>query len=223
MKPLVLAAVVACAAPALAAPDPSFDGRAGLPSPSASAGDAPATAEPAAAVNDERLWVELKAGDARSRSAAADAGISLEELRPGTAAGFATPRSLARAKAAGLTVLSARPVPERLRALGFPSQDSEYHDYARTVAELKALAAKAPGLASLFSIGKTTQGRDIWALRLCPDAKGAAPSRLPGARAASRAWSPAGSRSCACPSPARGAGPRRFATSRASSRRPPRR
>lgn len=181
MKPLALAAVVACAVPALAAPDPSFDGRAGLPTAASAADSVPAPAAPAAAVNDERLWVELRAGDARTRSAAADAGVSIEELRPGTAGGFATPRALARAKAAGLTVLSARPVPERLRALGFPGQDSEYHDYARTVAELKALAAKAPGLASLFSIGKTTQGRDIWALRLCPDAKGAAPSRLPGA------------------------------------------
>ena len=32
-----------------------------------------------------------------------------------------------------------------------------------------------------WHVGKTLQGRDIWALRLCADAKGDAPSNLPGA------------------------------------------
>ncbi|MBI3565725.1 MAG: hypothetical protein HY079_11055, partial [Elusimicrobia bacterium] len=181
MKPLVLAAVVlACARAVHAAPDPRFDGRAGLPAPSAADAAATPAPAPAAAPNDERLWVEVKAADARARSAAASAGVSVEELRGDRVGGFATPRALARAKAAGLTVLSSRPVPERLRALGFPSQDSAYHTYAQTVAELKGLAAKAPELASLLSLGKTVQGRDIWALRLCAGAKGAAPSAKPG-------------------------------------------
>ncbi len=94
---------------------------------------------------------------------------------------FATPRALARAQAAGLTVISKDRVSDKVSTLGFPAEDTAYHTYAQTVAELKSLAGKAPGLASLFSIGKTTQGRDIWALRLCADAKGDAPSKLPGA------------------------------------------
>src|SRR4030065_731308 len=43
-----------------------------------------------------------------------------------------------------------------------------------------ARAGKAPGPASLCPIGKTIQGRDIWALRLCPDAQAASVSRKPG-------------------------------------------
>lgn len=180
MNPLILAvAALLSAAPASAAPDPRFDGGAGLPSPSAA--EEPAAKTPASAPRDERLWVVLNAGDAKTRSAAANAGVSIEELRPGQIGGFATPAALARARAAGLKVLSSAPVSARLGSLGFPAQDKAYHTYAQTVAQLKILAGKAPDLASLFSIGKTVQGRDIWALRLCADAKGAAPSKLPGA------------------------------------------
>jgi carboxypeptidase T len=181
MKPPVLAVAVLCfaAAASSAAPDDGFDGRAGLPSPASAGTPAPET--PAAAPLDPRLWVVVSAGDAKERSKAADAGISIEELRPGQAGGFATPAALARARAQGLKVLSTSAVAPRLGTLGFPAQDKDYHTYAQTVARLKALAAQAPDLASLFSIGKTVQGRDIWALRLCPDAKGGAPSKLPGA------------------------------------------
>jgi carboxypeptidase T len=47
--------------------------------------------------------------------------------------------------------------------------------------ELKAIAQANAGLASVFSIGKTVQGRDILALRLNTDASGAEPSSKPGA------------------------------------------
>src|SRR5438105_1661179 len=109
MKPLILAAAALLSAGrVLAAPDPRFDGRAGLPGPSAGSADAPAapaSAAPAAAPVDGRLWVVLAAGDAKSRGLAADAGVSIEELRPGRIGGFAAPRALARARAAGLKVI----------------------------------------------------------------------------------------------------------------------
>jgi carboxypeptidase T len=180
MKTLALvAAALLPAASAFAAPGDSFDGRAGAAAPALS--DVPAPAAPSAAPVDGRFWVILKAGDAPSRSAVANAGISIEELRPGQVGGFATPKALARAKAAGLQVVSAFPISERVGALGFPDNDKAYHTYDQTVAALKSLAGKAPDIASLFSIGKTLQGREIWALRLCADAKGQAPSKLPGA------------------------------------------
>jgi carboxypeptidase T len=180
MKPLALAvAALLPAARVFAAPDDHFDGRAGLPA--ASVSDTPAPDAPPSAPVDSRYWVVIKAGDAPSRSAVANAGVSIEELRPGQIGGFATPKALARAKAAGFTIVTAVPLSERVGSLGFPADDKAYHDYAQTVAELKSLAGKAPDIASLFSIGKTLQGREIWALRLCPDAKGTAPSKLPGA------------------------------------------
>ena len=41
-----------------------------------------------------------------------------------------------------------------------------YHDYEAMTAHLKALAAAFPKLATLESLGKTFQGRDIWPMRL---------------------------------------------------------
>jgi carboxypeptidase T len=180
MKPLMIAAAALLSASvAGAAPDARFDDQAGLAAPASA--DGPAPAAPASAPVDDRYWVVLAAGDAKSRSVVADSGVSIEELRPGQIGGFATPRALARAKAAGVKVVSAARLSDKIGALGFPPEDKSYHTYDQTVAELKSLAGKAPDIASLYSIGKTLQGRDIWALRLCPDAKGAAPSKLPGA------------------------------------------
>lgn len=175
----LLAALLLSVCRSHAAPDARFDGlkEADKPRPAVAA---PATAEPRTSSDDPRLWVVLGAADSRARTIAATAGISIEEVRPGEIAGFATPASLARAQAAGLKLLSSQTLSQRFSAKDFPAKDSIYHNFAETVAELRAIAAKAPDIASLFSIGKTTQGRDIWALRLCPDAKGAAASRKPG-------------------------------------------
>jgi carboxypeptidase T len=41
-----------------------------------------------------------------------------------------------------------------------------YHTYDEMVSELKDLSARYPGLAELASLGKTSEGRDIWALKM---------------------------------------------------------
>ncbi len=52
------------------------------------------------------------------------------------------------------------------RAAEFPSYDSRYHSYAEMVAEIKAVAAAKPSLVRVFSIGKSHEGRDIWAAKV---------------------------------------------------------
>lgn len=176
----LLATVLLSAVRAGGASDPRFDGHGSGQDAPAAIEAPPAPEAPATSPADQRFWVVIDAGDAKARTAAATAGVSIEEIRPGRISGFATPAALVRAKAAGLKVISADPLSRRLRPLDFPAKDAAYHNFAETAAELKSLADKAPDLASLFSIGRTTQGRDIWALRLCPDAKGTAASRKPG-------------------------------------------
>ena len=41
-----------------------------------------------------------------------------------------------------------------------------YHDYEAMTAHLKALAEAYPDLATLRSLGKTFQGRDVWAMTI---------------------------------------------------------
>jgi carboxypeptidase T len=177
MRALAFAAVL-CAVPAAALPDP-FDGYQGLGlRVEAASSESPAT-EKGQPV-DHRSWVTVAAGDSRSRTAAATAGLAIEEVRPGEVSGFATDAALARLRAAGLEVKASVPLMSRFGPLGFPARDADFHDYAEAVAALHAIAASAPELVSLFSIGKTVEGRDLWALRLNTDARGAQPSRKPG-------------------------------------------
>ena len=48
----------------------------------------------------------------------------------------------------------------------YPSYDSRYHNYAEMQMEIKATEAAYPGLVKVFSIGKSYQGRDIWAAKV---------------------------------------------------------
>ena len=168
-------ALALLAANASALPDP-FDGK----SP-----EAPAAVEakaPASAIDeaDSRVWVEFAAPGKAERQAAVDAGISIEEIKPGSAAGFATPEALGRAKAAGLKALATVTLRQRFGSLDFPEKDAIYHNYKELEADMRSLAARAPDLVSLVSIGKSTMGRDIWAVRLTRGATGTQRSRKPG-------------------------------------------
>ncbi len=147
-------------------------------------GEAKAEAPPAppaspAPFSDGRFWVVVRAADKAARTRAAETGLSIEDIRPGTIAGVAHETTLAQLREQGFEIVKATPLLRFIR--DFPPSDAEYHDYAEMASELKAIAQAAPGLASVFSIGKTVQGRDILALRLNTDASGTAPSAKPGA------------------------------------------
>jgi carboxypeptidase T len=48
----------------------------------------------------------------------------------------------------------------------FPSSDSAFHNYTELTSELQKLATENPDLVQLSSIAKTTENRDVWALRI---------------------------------------------------------
>ena len=51
-------------------------------------------------------------------------------------------------------------------AADFPAADSKYHNYAEMLAELNKAVADHPAIVQKFSIGKSYQGRDIWAAKI---------------------------------------------------------
>jgi carboxypeptidase T len=53
----------------------------------------------------------------------------------------------------------------------FPPKDSRYHTYAEMVADIKAVEAARPSIVDVFSIGKSYQGRDIWAAKISDNVK----------------------------------------------------
>lgn len=89
-----------------------------------------------------------------------------------TGRGADTPRMLHRLAPLGLAVLLAlsvavsAPAASPAAAADFPPSDSRYHTYIEMVTELKKAIADHPGIVRRFSIGKSYQGRDIWAAKI---------------------------------------------------------
>jgi hypothetical protein len=63
---------------------------------------------------------------------------------------------------AGCLALAAGAAP----ATAYPAEDSAYLDYAEMVATIDAIAARKPGIARIFSIGRSHEGRELWAARV---------------------------------------------------------
>jgi carboxypeptidase T len=72
------------------------------------------------------------------------------------------PLALAILAAAAFLASSAAPA----AAENFPAKDSRYHTYAEMTAEIHDVAAAHPDIVKVFSIGKSYQGRDIWAAKV---------------------------------------------------------
>lgn len=51
-------------------------------------------------------------------------------------------------------------------AADFPPQDSLYHSYTEMVTEIHAVETAHPAIVHVFSMGKSYQGRDIWAAKI---------------------------------------------------------
>jgi carboxypeptidase T len=58
------------------------------------------------------------------------------------------------------------PISSPRQILEFPPNDSAYHDYVEMVAEITQAAADHPDLVSLFSMGQSYEGRELWAAKV---------------------------------------------------------
>jgi hypothetical protein len=56
--------------------------------------------------------------------------------------------------------------PAAASANEFPKGYEGYHTYAEVAAATKAVADAHPDIARRFSIGKSYQGRDLWAMKI---------------------------------------------------------
>ena len=61
---------------------------------------------------------------------------------------------------------AAASAPLEAAAADFPANMSGYHNYPEMVGEIKQAAADFPDIVHVFSIGKSYQGRDIWAAKV---------------------------------------------------------
>lgn len=123
------------------------------------------------AASTNPLWITLPARTREERTTLASAGLAIAEVSPGKVGG-----TISWTDALGLVekgLVRQRDLARRLKDPGqvmkqtaFPPADEAFHDYNEMVTELKAAVEKHPDIARLFSIGKTLEGRDIWAVQI---------------------------------------------------------
>ena len=132
---------------------------------------------------DDRYWVTVLASDKKARTALLEIGLDIAEVKSRTVSGFVHAPELAALSQSGYVVQSRETIYDYAKKYfkDFPAADSAYHNYKETTELLVQLATANSDLVSLFSIGKTVEGRDIWCLRLNASDKGEAPSLKPGA------------------------------------------
>ena len=132
---------------------------------------------------DDRYWATVQAADKYERTELLEAGMDIVEVNGGTTSGFARKAELDLIAEKGFVVESRVTIYEyaKKHLKDFPAADAAYNNYKETTDLLKAMAANNPDVASLFSVGKTIEGRDIWCLRLNATEKGEKPSSKPGA------------------------------------------
>ena len=116
-------------------------------------------------VSNDRYWVQAEASDAAARTQIANAGVGIEEIQGSQVTGLASLQTIDRLQKMGIR-FKMSPTTEMVTAQDFPAPDSAFHNYSRMQAELNSLASSAPGIASLFSIGHSVQGRDLLAIEI---------------------------------------------------------
>ena len=107
------------------------------------------------------VYVIDNVADAATRSAIASTGALIIEIGKDYVLVEATRQEKRAIEALGLSVSD---LPEtNAMIMAFPAADSGYHDYAEMVADIQLAAANHPDIFSIFSIGTSYEGRQLWA------------------------------------------------------------
>jgi hypothetical protein len=107
------------------------------------------------------VYVINNVADAATRSAIASTGALIIEIGKDYVLVEATRQEKRAIEALGLSVSN---LPEtNAMIMAFPVADSGYHDYAEMVADIQLAAANHPDIFSIFSIGTSYEGRELWA------------------------------------------------------------
>lgn len=108
-------------------------------------------------------WLELEAHNKFERSALAEQGFDIVGVEADRVIVIANESSLKKAEQSGKLLARYK---NTLSPFDFPQKDERFHNYNELSNELKKLAQNHSQLVTLSSFGKSTEGRDLWSLRL---------------------------------------------------------
>jgi carboxypeptidase T len=110
--------------------------------------------------NPLRLYRVTPVSTKEQRSVIGGTGASIEEEGANYVLARATPAMARAISQLGFQVAEVS-VPE-----DFPPEDAGFHNYAEMVADIEAVQAAHSNIVNMFSIGKSYENRDIWAVKI---------------------------------------------------------
>ncbi len=112
--------------------------------------------------DQNRFWLKVEAKDKFARSLIADQGFAIDYVGDDYVIVIGSDLERQRLEASGKLLVQFKLEQNK----DFPSRDEAYHDYAEMTAELKAITDANPEISQMISIGKSTENRDIWSVRI---------------------------------------------------------
>lgn len=123
----------------------------------------------AQSTSNNRYWMKIRAKDKFERSVIANI-VGIENSREDYVVAFGGDAELKQIQKLGWLMSYSNLADEAMfSGKDFPTKDSAYHNYAEMTAELTQLANQNPTIVTMSSIGKSTEGRETWVLRLGTD------------------------------------------------------
>ena len=109
-----------------------------------------------------RIYEVFGAATREDRTAIGRTGAAIEaiDLEAGTVEVIASASEIKAIRAMGYRA------EEQAFIQDFPASDSAYHNYAEMVANINGVVSAKPSIVQKFSIGKSYQNRDIWAVKI---------------------------------------------------------
>lgn len=119
----------------------------------------------AQSVDTTQYWMKVRAEDKFQRSLVANTGASIEATREDYVIAVGSLEEKNAVEKLGLLEVSF-PMTD---AMDFPAKDAAFHNYAEMTEKLRTLTTQHADISQMNSIGKSVEGRDIWAIRISGD------------------------------------------------------
>jgi carboxypeptidase T len=132
---------------------------------------------------DERYVITVMASSREERTKLMEMGLDIQEIYENKVSGIAHTKTVALLSQKGYVIEDKTTLSDYAQDFlkDFPSADASYHNYDEMFQALQAMTVVNSDIASLYSIGKSLEGREIWTLRINSNAKGETNSDKPGA------------------------------------------
>lgn len=107
-------------------------------------------------------WMKIHAENVQDRNRIANTGAVIEQVRPEYVIAVGTEAEMKSIQKMGLLDVHFEWSTDR----DFPAKDADYHNYDEVVEKLQSLHQTYGNITELFSIGKTVEGRTVYAMRV---------------------------------------------------------